>query len=845
MISHCKDRMGNRPLSMSDSETQARQSLADHMYVLANFRMEHDIPAALGNRAESVSHKASAMLHKWGLRCGKRTSLAKFRRTFFSFCTDLGTELGFGDFRTTGTTLVEELLPDWFLRDVFQSDVGDGATVRVSKSNVLGHGLESDVSQPQQTEPVIEGSAAVCQPQGGGGVPLADAFLDGSQRENWFLPGCVAIPGTLHIVNNALQEVTSKLFCWQAFNEDLKLFEQLWSQGRLQRFVNYCVRGSPLESRAQQVLGKKLGSLYMERWNEVVGFCKRLHSVLPIIKACWNERQYLTGISEYSEEKGQSQFSPKSLTAVLAKPFFFAYLDMVLALDSCIEYIGHWTESCPCHSDLTLGDFLISSTRETYSAKKESKLKNFYNNKTTTCPMRGKMLPELCTLGLSKILGDVCSLGKTELFVSHRHALTQEEWLQILSDFESGKQHAQLEFELKFDWTKRLPWRLSCLACSDDEAMSRRLISASVAEYDSQEEELQLNHHHPLTVHVLAGPLRSQLDLWLGGTALEMLPDLFFLAGCFRFVQITERSFEAAHSIVKRRCPPNASGPLISLFHRLQGFEQDVALDPHILVEVAQCLDDTRNLKVLPILLGISNHPDLLRRDQRQHKNKLVTLLNNIVYRLDLDSQFVDISHLKVQNERDKGLQKSRGEKIANKKKHQPQLRVDYDTIRACALHTHFIELASKFPDALFSLPLRFLQAHEPEQRESNASADPLVQPLQDALTMDTMCGQNQMKLFPDVAQALDYTGPCVEPLGDLRAADVGQFFFKVVNTRPSRRKTMPMPVGAAGVASRLRPDDIAIVQFSKQSAFGSFSTTSDASSCAGWISTSPNQGTM
>ena len=26
---------------------------------------------------------------------------------------------------------------------------------------------------------------------------------------------------------------------------------------------------------------------------------------------------------------------------------------------------------------------------------------------------------------------------------------------------------------------------------------------------------------------------------------------------------------------------------------------------------------------------------------------------------------------------------------------------------------------------------------------------------------------------------ALDYTGPCVKPLGDLRAADVGQFFSK------------------------------------------------------------------
>lgn len=220
-----------------------------------------------------------------------------------------------------------------------------------------------------------------------------------------------------------------------------------------------------------------------------------------------------------------------------------------------------------------------------------------------------------------------------------------------------------LEFHLKFDWTRRLPWRLSVLAFTGDEALSRRILSESVAEFDPQAIELRMKHQ-PLTLHILAGPLRKQLDAFLAGVDPEALPDFFF-AGCFRFVQITERVFEAARSIVKRRCPPNSSAPLISCFHRLHMFETDVALNSKILVEVAECMDKTRDLRQLIDLLGIATHPDIFTRDPKKHQGHLIKLLNRIIYRVDKTSHFYDIGHFKAENEKASRKAKELGEKIA------------------------------------------------------------------------------------------------------------------------------------------------------------------------------------
>lgn len=100
-----------------------------------------------------------------------------------------------------------------------------------------------------------------------------------STTERRFLPNALLVPGLLHIVNNAMQEVASKLQYWDT-----------WFT-RLQRFVNFCVKPSHVASCEQNFLQRQLGSLYINRWNEVVKFCLRLSSLLPLLRILWDERR--------------------------------------------------------------------------------------------------------------------------------------------------------------------------------------------------------------------------------------------------------------------------------------------------------------------------------------------------------------------------------------------------------------------------------------------------------------------------------------------------------------------------------------------------------------------------
>ena len=209
-----------------------------------------------------------------------------------------------------------------------------------------------------------------------------------------------------------------------------------------------------------------------------------------------------------------------------------------------------------------------------------------------------------------------------------------------MRDFEEGKSHAQLEFKLKFDWCGRVPYKLAALAHSDQAAAKRELHKA-ILEFDGHSSELR-KHHHPLTQMFLAkeNALRKDLDGYVHtNKTLADFPLLEHHASCFRFVQITERSYEAAHSIVKRRVPPNARGPLISLTLRLLNFANDVKIDPNVLVQVAAEFDNVRLAKQIPFLLGLGTHPSVV--PVLKQKWKLIKVLNQVIYRSDAASQFL------------------------------------------------------------------------------------------------------------------------------------------------------------------------------------------------------------
>lgn len=105
-----------------------------------------------------------------------------------------------------------------------------------------------------------------------------------------------------------------------------------------------------------------------------------------------------------------------------------------------IQLLDFLTE-CFClqtrfNQDLAISDFLHFGSRAatTEAQSAQPKLRDLFGKKTMTCPMRGKMLPELCAQGVDKIWTDIAALSKAELVMRHRHALS-EQWLQIIGDY--------------------------------------------------------------------------------------------------------------------------------------------------------------------------------------------------------------------------------------------------------------------------------------------------------------------------------------------------------------------------------------------------------------------------
>ena len=474
-----------------------------------------------------------------------------------------------------------------------------------------------------------------------------------------FLRYAIAVPGLLHIVNNALCEVSGKL-SYFVFFEQLGEFEGLVTCGRLLRFVNYCVKPSLLASQADELLQRKFGRLYLKRWGEVVCFCRRLAVFLPLIRCVWNEQAYAhggAGAENDADDEGGGQraatrFSPERFTSILKDPMFFAYFDTVLKLSNAIEQLSHWAESCPCHEDLQLPNGLQRFDRrgrnesQTHFRRARERLRSMFQGDAETCVMQGRRLPELVAGGLDAVLSNFSNLVMTELMQNHRPFLSDAQWSSLIADFESGKSHAQLEFSVKLDWVQRLPWKLALLA-HRDQAKSRRELLLIIQDFDSQSPELQ-QHHHSLTRHLLlkSGDLRRDLDRFVAGCSLQELPRLEFMASCFRLVQITERSYEAAHSIVKRKVPPNAAGPVVSLSLRLHDLARAVKLEPNTLMEVAAEFSEARQVRRIPGLLGLAAHPDIVQCVNK--KWHLVKRLNKVLYRSDVSGQFPELSHVEA-----------------------------------------------------------------------------------------------------------------------------------------------------------------------------------------------------
>ena len=66
---------------------------------------KNDIPVALGKGCTRLADKCCALSHKWWFLTGTKPAFEAYRRSYCSYCTDLGTEVNIGDFHVDDDVL--------------------------------------------------------------------------------------------------------------------------------------------------------------------------------------------------------------------------------------------------------------------------------------------------------------------------------------------------------------------------------------------------------------------------------------------------------------------------------------------------------------------------------------------------------------------------------------------------------------------------------------------------------------------------------------------------------------------------------------------------------------------
>ena len=703
----------------------------------------------------------------------------------------MGTEINLAGFRINE---IQGLLLPWLQTVDLHPDIdaydenGDG--LMNLESDVAAVEFELDIEEQVQIVPHVAD------------VPLTE---DGGDGE-CFLPNAFSVPGILHVVNNSLKELSTKLRYFDQFFSQLQSLESLWKAGRLTRFINFCVRPNAPPEVAALFLRRKLGSLYLARWNEVCRFCGRLKDLLPYLRGLWDERAFMSDV----QEKDTATFQPADVTAVLADSLFMAYFDMVLGLSTTLEQLGSWCESCPCHEDLiptveAPGHALFSRKRKRYTSM--SKLfgcKVGDGSDSFTCPMRGKRFPELVAYGMQKVLDANHQNAQMHLLIGHRKFLSPEQWCVLVSDFEQGKHSIELEMSIKLDYTQRLPYKLAVLGLADVGCARRKMLEI-VEFWDGQTDFLH-KQHHPLSQRILSQDsiVRKEVDRFIEGEALCNLPSLEHLAGCFRLVQVSERYLEASHSILKRKVAPNSAGPVISLSRRLWRLAMDIEIDPNTLMQVADLYEVARDVKSLPARLGLAGHPDL-RVTANKKKWGIVKVMNRILYRCDVPGQYLDVSEPRKFDDSYQNNRKKLRQAIADRVCNRGKVPVGYEAIRLSALQQHMLALSEDNAEGIFCLQVPY------------RSLPDVLQDLPTAMRTVKISLQ-EISLMPDVQQAGPGLGFDNEEYAESYAATedggnpnpVVQIFFRIVHTKPSSRRTISLAPGA-GIGSRLHAQDVAV----------------------------------
>ena len=598
------------------------------------------IPTAIGSGRCSAVHKLHAAVHAERLRSPSWAATAALWSSTFAMVGDLGTESRLPQFHGN----IKDLFGEWV-------KVSDETAVAAEHAKAdQADGVQGHLAPEFDFECAEEGLAP---PQMNGGA--VNRHADQAWAIN--LHSCLYIPGVLHVVHKATEELSNVLIHFEAYIDELshltRLLNKRWSRSRL---LATCFANGPQRAFLDLYSSFSCG-VYRGRWGSLV---EALRALLPLersLRFAWDKDRFLFGNPLGNEEavrEGEGELKSVNVHKVdraIRSDLFWAYTRALDMVGELLDEVCRWSESCPCHGrpPQLRGPDRHGGSRGNIRAQQRE----------VTCPMSTCRAPELASGTLEQILSQLMGVAHGELLLDPLVSrLPDDERQLVLTDFVLARQHVAyfLRQKLLAPW-KQLPYVVHGIAHADAN-VARACAQRALALYDGRAA------HHDQPQHVLVRELcgpggvgRAEMEAFCRGIPLSHLPWLLAKAARLAFVPVSERWVESRHAFVKSalKGAARARGVHVawSFMHKdlCQRWQRNAAQ----MRVLAAAMAKTRNTVAALHAVGLFLHPTIqgVLQSHGGHSSALHKkargLACDVIFHVDSDTMFRDYANLIVQ----------------------------------------------------------------------------------------------------------------------------------------------------------------------------------------------------
>jgi hypothetical protein len=372
-------------------------------------------------------------------------------------------------------------------------------------------------------------------------------------------------------------------------------------------------------------------------WNVLVEAVDWLLTRKYIIRTSWDrQRVAFHRVDGQPGDDNEDGVRFNKVDEAIGSPLFWGVLQLLSAFASFLGIVSAWVQSCSCHPTA------LCQALEIMPAK-------------LTCPMRGRRGSELACGQLSPFLTQLADTTSAHL-QANLDGASPVQRASVLADFDVGKAFLLAEFTLRTQCWTQLPLKLICLG-HWDLAVVRQHLGQCLVLYDN----LPGGTHHPWTEQLLhpASPLRDMCELLIAGdTTFDECDDLAKHRARAQFLPTLEVSIERKHAQLHHgiRLSPRHGGAFASMMLRkgelIRGLDEN-AEELH--TELAALLRAYSSPRSCIIALGLQSHPVFAphRINGELSRDLPHTLAVKVVYRCDVETQFMELPDVHPPDEHD------------------------------------------------------------------------------------------------------------------------------------------------------------------------------------------------